>query len=73
MRQFAVQGRQLLGRPMKIKTNMHRHQFKNTECGVYSMYFLMHMLNGRSFDEFVSDGMNDEQMNRYRAHFYNTF
>lgn len=56
-----------------VQTNTFRHQFKNTECGIYSMYFIATMLNGeRSYEDFVQNGLNDTQMNAYRHTFYNT-
>ena len=31
-----------------ISTIGFRHQFKNSECGVYSMNFIIRLLNGES-------------------------
>ena len=73
LRQFAAQGQELLGTPLRIESNETRHQFKNTECGVYSMHFIMSMLSGQAFDEFIANGMNDEQMQRFRQYFYHRF
>ena len=58
--------------PCTIHTNDNRHQFRNTECGVYSMYFIASMIDGVSYDEFINNGLNDVQMNKYRHVFYNT-
>lgn len=59
--------------PCEVQTNRHRHQFKNTECGIYSMYFIASMLEGtQTFDDFVQHGLHDTQMNAYRTTFYNT-
>ena len=51
--------------------NERRHQFKNTECGVYCMFFISQMLDGVPFDRYTRDGMNDAQMNRQRKVFFN--
>lgn len=60
--------------PMKVRINSTRHQFRNTECGVYAMYFLMHMTEGMDFDTFTNEyGLTDAQVNRYRSYFYNTY
>ena len=32
-----------------LHTNNIRHQFKNSECGVYSMNFIIQLLKGKSF------------------------
>lgn len=61
------------GQRCDVQTNHYRHQFKNTECGIYSMYFIATMLEGeRTYDDFVQNGLNDTQMNAYRHTFYNT-
>ena len=71
--QFAEQGKALFGTPMKIEINDTRHQFKNTECGVYAMYFITSMLEGKPFRDFIHDGLNDGQMQRFRRYFYHSF
>lgn len=62
-----------------VRINEARHQFKNTECGVYSIYFIVHMLEHKqhgydhaamAYDKYVTDGLNDKQMNRYRKVFF---
>lgn len=66
------------GYPPTVKHNPHRHQFRNTECGIYSIFFLTSMLdaahrrvNGETaFEEFVGDGLNDGQVERYREVYY---
>ena len=47
-----------------------QHQFKESECGVYCMYFISKMLNGINFEKFVRDIKKDEYMNKYRKIFY---
>ena len=37
--------------------NNNRFQFKNSECGVYSMHFIEEFLNGKDFEEIVSNIM----------------
>ena len=72
---IASQGNDLLarsgGKPFLTAMNTRRHQFKNTECGVYCMYFISQMLEGVTFDEYMQNGMNDTQMNRHRDVFFN--
>lgn len=72
MESIASQLEEFHNEPCTVRTNDIRHQFKNTECGVYSMYFIASMLDGVAYDEFVTNGLNDTQMNKHRHVFYNT-
>lgn len=69
------------GTPTTVRANEHRHQFHNTECGVYSISFIAQMLEHRregfasaadAYTTYVNDGLNDAQMNRYRRVFFRT-
>ena len=55
---------------MNVKCNTIQHQRKNSECGVYAMYFITSALEGRSVDEIFHDIKTDEEMNRYRNVFF---
>mgnify|MGYP000936633838 CR=1 FL=1 len=71
---LAKQCELLLDKPVEIQINNIRHQFKNTECGIYSIYFLSEMSTKNiSFKEFIADNYNDKQIQRFRSYFYNTF
>jgi len=72
MEKIASQLEGLNQSPCAIRSNENRHQFKNTECGVYSMYFIASMLDGMSYDTFIENGLTDTQMQRYRYSFYYT-
>jgi hypothetical protein len=52
------------------KQNKYQHQFKNSECGVYSIHFIVKRLLGQPFEQTVSDVISDAQMNAYRAEFF---
>lgn len=56
---------------LEINVNHVRHQFKNTECGVYCLYFMRSMLEGMSFKNFCDTIVLDEEMNRMRKEFFN--
>ena len=43
-----------------------RHQKSNTECGVYSLYFTIEFIKGKSFDEFESKRIEDSKMIAFR-------
>lgn len=46
----------------KLGYNARRFQYGNSECGMFSMYFIMCMMNDIPFDEFCKDAVNDEMM-----------
>ncbi len=47
-----------------------QHQKKDTECGIYSIFFITHMLDGVDFKKFVKEIKRDEFMEKYRKIFY---
>lgn len=49
-----------------VRFNKIQHQFENTECGVYSMNFIIRLLNGETFDEITNDITKDTRMNQCR-------
>jgi hypothetical protein len=50
--------------------NTERKQYKNTECGMFSINFLVQCLQRRRFDSIVRDRVFDDQVHRLRyAHF----
>jgi hypothetical protein len=55
----------------KIYINKNRHQYKHSECGTYSIYFIAQLLHGTPFSE-LGNGkiMLDDKMNTNRTHFY---
>lgn len=56
-----------------VRFNKIQHQFKDTECGVYSMNFLIRLIEGETFDEIVNTITLDDEMNENRkVYFRNT-
>jgi len=55
-------------KPMETTYNTTRHQFKNSECGMYSLYFHYCCLNDIPFDEKISDDV----MNAFRNVLFRT-
>ena len=54
-----------------IEINSKRHQFKNSECGVYCLHFLIQMLkNTISFDTFCSSKMSDDMIFNKRTQYF---
>jgi len=56
---------------MKIKINDNRHQYKNSECGMYCIYFITSLLDGKTFENIVQNIVDDDTMNGKRNDFYN--
>jgi hypothetical protein len=61
---------QELEKPVIIKVNKKRHQYKNTECGVYCIYFLTSFLEGRQFEDIVGNIIDDDKMFEKRKDFF---
>lgn len=53
-------------RIMNVDFNRNRHQYKNSECGVYSLFFILKMLEGHKFEDIVNDKIPDQQMTDLR-------
>lgn len=54
----------------KSKVNKYIHQRKNTECGVYSIYFIIQRLLGKNFDQITSNIIKDHDMNKFRKYIF---
>lgn len=61
------------GKPFTVLWNPHRHQYANSECGVYTINFIVKRLEGKSFKSIVNNQIKDEQMNKRRSTFFNPF
>ena len=61
-----------LGHNVNININNVRHQYKNSECGVYCIYFLTSLLDGeKSFENIVENIVKDDDMNAKRSEYFN--
>ena len=47
------------------------HQKKNTECGIYSLYFIIKMIEGMNFNTLKSKIISDDDIFKYRNEFFN--
>ena len=50
--------------------NKVRHQYKNSECGVYSINFIENMLKGMTFAKFCNLKIPDDKMQKFRNKYY---
>ena len=65
--------KQKKGKPFTVLWNPHRHQYANSECGVYTLNFIIKRLEGNSFKSIVNNQIKDEAMNRRRSTLFNPF
>ena len=48
------------------------HQYENTECGIYSLFFIIHMLQDKTSDDFYKNHIiKDDQIQNYRKIYFN--
>jgi len=69
-----VQGHKL-SVPINFKFDQNHpveHQYGNTECGIYSLFFIVHMLEDKITGHYLKTHMlKDEYMQQFRNIFYN--
>jgi hypothetical protein len=53
-----------------IRYNNIQHQFDNSECGVYSINFIVNLAEGKNFDNVINNVKKDEIMNQNRKIFF---
>jgi len=54
----------------EFKSNPNRHQFKNTECGMFSMNFIINMKKNKTFNKIVNEKLTDDMVFKKREEFY---
>jgi hypothetical protein len=57
--------------PFDIKHNSIRHQYGNSDCGVYSINFILRLLKGETFDEITKNITKDETVEKCRGVYFN--
>jgi len=59
------------GAVMTVPVTLIRHQFKNTECGVYVLFYIRSRLEGRPFAVFTDGApIRDEKMEAFRRRLF---
>jgi len=51
--------------------NNLRHQYSNSECGMYSLYFIVEMLKDRTPEHFLKHRIDDTLVERLRKQYFN--
>lgn len=59
-----------INKDVDIYINETRFQFGNSECGIFSMYFIISNLKGVGITELSNETTNDEAMNELRKKYY---
>ena len=59
-----------IGKQMKINITSNRHQYGNSECGVYCTHFIISLLEGESFEKLTKTRIPDDVMNTYRSKYF---
>jgi len=54
-----------------VEHNKIRHQYENSECGVYSMNFILRMLRGDTFEQICESKVPDKKINKCRKIYFN--
>ena len=50
-----------------------RHQYGESECGMYCIYFIIEMLKGRNIDTLNKNIIRDKKMNNLRKELFNSY
>ena len=53
-----------------LQWNKVKHQFKGSECGVYSVNFIIRMLKGDSFMKISKNPVFDDDINKHREEYF---
>ena len=68
MNKLKNQAKDKLNKDVELHVNVKRHQYKNTECGVYSVNFILNLLKGKKYEDIIENVITDDEMekNRYK-------
>lgn len=69
MRRIRFQAHKI-GIKMRIFQSSYRHQYQNSECGVYSIFFITQMLAGKDLHKINREHHSDSKMTRKRDIFF---
>ena len=58
------------GLKYNLRVNNVKHQRDGSECGVYSINFIVRLLNGETFDEILENGLTFEEINSCRLKYF---
>ena len=58
------------GKKCDVRYNKTRHQRGGSECGVYSINFILRLLKGKTFDHITRKRLSDAKVNKCRAIYF---
>jgi Ulp1 protease family, C-terminal catalytic domain len=70
IKQVVINAYMNLGIELKKKINKKEHQLQDSECGVYSLYYIIQRLKGRTFENITNNIIRDKEMNKCRETFF---
>lgn len=56
-----------------VRVNRVQHQFADTECGMYSVIYVIKRLNGRTFDSITKRVILDDTINKCRSVYFRNY
>jgi len=59
-----------IGKQATVDYVKKRHQFGGSECGVYSINFILRMLKGEQLDNFTGKRLPDDEVNKCREEYF---
>ena len=57
----------------KLVNNNVTHQRKNTECGMYSIYFISKLIEGNNYYDVINNVIDDDTMNSFRELYFRPY
>ena len=60
-----------IGKKYKILYNAKRHQYGDSECGMYCLYVIIQMIKGVKFANLMKHKIPDEKMLKLRKKYFN--
>ena len=71
MKRMALHRKNKMGKDkLLVDYNKNRHQYKNSECGVYSINFILRMLKGETFYDIEDSKVPDDTINKCRNSYF---
>ena len=68
MKRFQEEGKKL-NMDIKLDYNNIRHQYKNSECGMYSIHFIIKLVEGNKFKDVIENIIFDDEINQNERYF----
>jgi len=62
--------KQMNGKRPELAYNKIRHQYGDSECGVYSINFILRLLKGETFRQITESKLSDEEVNKCRDKYF---